>query len=213
MRLRKKIALVAVAATMVLGVTVFAATGIVSSWNASSSSNYEYKTLPTAKQSIKDIGYEPCLIEEFDNGYIFKDGSIINNTLNDDSNTAVEKFKSVSFRYQKNDDKVIFSQDKYDYEMELAGDIIYSDNGIDIYYMSFTNKLVPGDYKLTEEDKKAEASGDLIFSYGTDEISISEVKGVSWNNDNVQYGLTQIDGNLSADDLVEMAKEVIAESK
>ncbi len=48
----------------------------------------------------------------------------------------------------------IFSQDKYNSEIENTGDVIATENGIDIYYYSYMNKCVAGNYKLTEEEKK-----------------------------------------------------------
>ena len=82
-------------------------------------------------------------------------------------------------------------------------------DGVDVYYHSYTNKVVPPDYKLTEEDKKAEESGELVFSYGSSEVEIIEVQSVSWKKDGIYYQLLQIDGNLTADELTEMASEVI----
>ena len=57
MKSKKKISLIAIAAALALGVTVFAANGIVTTWFSSSSSNPEYKSLPSAEQVKSDIGY------------------------------------------------------------------------------------------------------------------------------------------------------------
>ncbi|UKI35294.1 MAG: hypothetical protein L6V93_13995 [Clostridiales bacterium] len=103
----------------------------------------------------KDIGYKPVLIESFENGYTFKNGNVINNNLTDENGKSVEKFKSVSFDYEKNGDIVIFAQDKFNSEAELQGNVAETVNGVDIYYYSFANKTVPGDYKLTDADKKS----------------------------------------------------------
>lgn len=213
MMYKKKIFAIAVAATFVLGSTVFAASRIISHWNSSSSSTPEYTNLPTVEQCIKDVGYEPCLIENFENGYTFDEGSVVKNSLKDDNNKNVEKFKSFTFEYEKNGDKVIFSQGRYTSEMKTSGEKVVSNDGIDIYYTEYTNKSVPANYKLTEEDKAAEANGEFVFSYGSDKVSISEVKGVSWSNGNMHYGLTQIDGSLSTDDFIQMAKEIMAYKK
>lgn len=209
MKSNKKISLIAIAAALALGVTVFATSGIVTTWFSSSSSNPEYKSLPSAEQVKSDIGYEPVLIDTFENGYTFKNGSVINNNLTDESGNSVEKFKSVSFKYEKNGDRVIFSQDKFNTELNTEGEIISTVSGTDIYYFSYTNKIVPPDYKLTDEDKKAEENGELVFSYGSSKVEIREVQSVTWIKDGIQYQLLQIDGKLSADDLVNMAEEII----
>ena len=210
MKSKKKISLIAIAAALALGVTVFATSGIVTTWFSSSSSIPEYKSLPSAEQVKSDIGYEPVLIDTFENGYTFKEGSVINNNLADESGNSVEKFKSVSFEYEKNGDRVIFSQDKFNSESGTEGEIISTVAGTDIYYFSYTNKFVPPDYKMTDEDKKAEENGELVFSYGSSKVEISEVQSVTWRNNGILYQLLQIDGNLSADELVSMAEEIIS---
>lgn len=209
MKSKKKIALIAVAATLVMGITVFAASGIISQWFSSSSSIPDYKTLPTSEQVQKDIGYEAVTIEEFKNGYKFDNGSVVDNVLTDDNGKAVEKFKSVTFRYRKDADEILFSQDKVNSQFEANGEVIATVDGIDVYYYSYTNKVVPPDYKLTEDDKKAEETGELVFSYGSSKVEIKEIQSVSWKKGDVSYQLLQIDGKLTQDELVEMAREII----
>lgn len=210
MKSKRKVSLIAIAATLVLGITVFAASSVVTTWHSSSSSDPDYKSLPTAQQAIKDIGYEPVLIDAFENGYAFEDGSVVNNNLTDENGSSVEKFKSVSFRYKKNGDTVYFSQDKFISEIDMEGEVVSTVNGTDIYYFSYTNKLVPPDYKLTDEDKKAEKNGDLVFSYGSSKVEIIEVQSVTWAKDGIQYSLMQRDGDLSVGELTDMAAEIIS---
>ncbi len=209
MKAKKKILLIAAAAALVLGGTVFAANGIVSNWFSTASSAPDYKSLPTMKQVTRDIGYEPVLVEGFENGYVFKDGHIVRNNLADESGNSVEKFKSVSFDYEKDNDEVIFTQDKFNSEMEPQGDAVKAVNGIDVYYYSYANKTVPADYELTEEDKAAEASGELVFSYGAPDVKIQNVQFVTWVKNGTMCQLLQIDGKLTEDELVKMAEEIL----
>ena len=209
---KKKFALVTAAAIIVLGIAVFAASGIVTSWYGFSSSIPEYTSLPSVEQTIKDVGYAPVLMERFNNGYVFDDGSVLENSLEDDGNNSIEKFKSFSFRYTKDGDTISFTQAQYNAETQQYGVLIASENGTDIYNTGYTNKVVPPDYKQTEEDMKAEESGELVFTYGSDDVSISEVNAVSWEIGNMHFDLLQIDGKLSNDELLQMAKEVIAQN-
>ena len=158
---------------------------------------------------MKDIGYEAVTIDEFANGYKFDNGNIVDNALADETGNVAEKFKSVTFRYEKEGDKVIFSQDKVSSELEPSGEVVSTVDDVDVYYYSYTNKLVPSDYKMTDEDKKAEENGELVFSYGSSEVEIKEVQSVSWKKDGMYYQLLQIDGKLSADELADMATEII----
>ncbi len=209
MRSKKKIALIAAAAALTLGISAFAASGVVSSWFSSSSSVPDYKSLPTAEEVKKDIGYDAVVVDGFENGYVFKNGSVVDNGFADGDGNTVERFKSVSFDYEKEGDTVIFTQDKFSSEVGIAGEVVKSLNGTDIYYHSYKNKSVPGGYELTEADKKAEESGELVFSYGSPEVEIHDIKTVTWVKDGLHFQLLQIDGSLSSDGLVKMAEEVI----
>ncbi len=208
---KKKVGVLLVAATLVLGVVVYAASGIVTSWFSSSSALPEYTKLPTEQECIDDIGYAPVLIEKFENGYVFDDASIVNNSLKDEAGKAVEKFKSIDLRYDKNGDEILMSANKYVSELEISGDVVENIDGTDIYYNKYKNKLVPGNYEMTDEDKKAEESGELVFSYGANEVTISEIQNLYFENDGIKYTLTQIDGKASVDELISMASEIINE--
>ena len=151
------------------------------------------------------------MIDTFENGYCFKDGNIVKNSFKDDNANVIEKFKSVSFDYQKNGDVVSFEQQKFNSKLTPAGDIIATINGTNLYYVHYINKVVSDDYELTEQDKKDQASGKVVFSYdgSVSQIEVSQVQSVNWNKDGIQYDLLQIEGQLSADELADMAREVI----
>ncbi len=206
---KKKICLVVAAATMVLGITAFAASGVIKSWNLSSSSVANYKSLPTAEECVQDTGFSPVLIQSFENGYEFDNGSVVKNDLRDDSDKSVEKFKSLYFRYEKNNDEVTLISQKYDSEMHINGEKAATVGNIPLYYRSYTSKAVPADYELTEEDKKAEKNGELIFSYGANEVTVSEVQNLFWEEDGIKYDLMQINGSLTKEELIDMAEELI----
>ena len=209
MRSKKKIALIAVAAALTLGISAFAASGVVSSWFSSSSSVPDYKSLPTAEEVKKDIGYDAVVVDGFENGYVFKNGSVVDNCFADEDGNTVERFKSVSFDYEKEGDTVTFTEDCFSSEVGIAGEVVKSLNGTDIYYHSYKNKSVPADYQLTKEDKTAEESGELVFSYGSPEVEIHDIQTVTWMKDGMHFQILQIDGRLSSGELVKMAEEVI----
>lgn len=206
---KKKICAIAAAAALAIGAVAYAASGTITMWCGSSASTPEYDSFPTSQQITKDIGYAPKMVETFSNGYTFAGATIVNNALKDESGNSVEKFKSVSVDYKNDDDKVIFSADKFESEIDMSDEVIDEVNGIQLHYSSYTNKVVPSGYELTDEDKQAEENGDLVFSYGSSEVMICEVQGLTWKQDGIQYNLTQIDGKLSADELTEMAVEII----
>ena len=211
MRSKKKILPLLIAATLTIGVTAVAATGKISMWTSSSASRADYTSLRTLEQVTKDIGYRPVLIDTFENGYCFKEGNIRKNSFKDGNANVIENFKSVSFDYQKNGDVVSFEQQKFNSKLIPSGDIIATVNGTNLYYVHYINKVVSDDYELTEQDKKDQSSGKVVFSYddSASQIEVSQVQSVNWNKDDIQYDLLQIDGKLSAGELADMAREVI----
>lgn len=206
---KKKIITIAAAAVMAIGVIAYAASSTITSISSHSYAWDDYKTLPTAERCIKDAGYVPTLIEEFDNGYAFSVGHIAGTEFNGEGGETIEKFKSFHFDYKKGGDKVYFTCEKYSSEMEPKGELAAEENGMKIYYNSFVNKFVPADYELTEEDRRAEENGELVFSYGASEVEVMEIVSVKWSNGEMHYDLMQMNGKLSKDELVDMAKEII----
>lgn len=205
-RSKRIIAVIAIAAALACVGTAFAATGL-RSWQSYPES--EYETLPSVEAVSEDIGYEPVIIEEFENGFVYATGHAVDNDITDESGAVEDSFKSASFTYERNGEEVWFSQEKYDFGTELKGEIIDSVDGIDIYKTGYMNKVVPADYEMTEEDISAEESGELVFSWGSDEVMVMEIKSVEWRVDGINYILMQMGGSVTVDELCTMAKEII----
>lgn len=205
-RKTKRIAFIALAAALLLGTTAFAAGGYVGGWFSGTIEKFE--SMPDEAKLSCELGYTSICIPEFENGYAFKAGSIDNNEVFDPDLGLVDNFKSATFVYEKDGDSVYFTQTKSD-RIAALGEILENHKGIDIYFYSYINKVVPADYQLTMADKAAEESGEVIFSYGSDKIITMEVTDVQWAENGITYNLTQMGGKLSADDMANMAKEII----
>lgn len=202
---KMRICLIAIAAAFLLGTTAFA----ISDGGWFSFREKEYSTLPTQQQFAEDVGYEPVLIECFENGYSYSSGSVMDNREIEGEELSEEGFKSAAFVYEKDGDLLFFNQEKSNSPVNNFGSLYKSVEGIELWYYSYTNKLVPADYEPTEADKAAEESGELIISYGPEEISVIEVCSLSWVNDGINYSLMQMDGKLSPQELCRMAEEII----
>ena len=200
-----RICLIAIAAAFLLGTTAFA----ISDGGWFTFREKEYSTFPTQQQFAEDVGYEPVLIECFENGYSYSSGSVMDNREIEGEELSEEGFKSAAFVYEKDGDLLFFNQEKSNSPVNNFGSLYKSVEGIELWYYSYTNKLVPADYEPTEADKAAEASGELIISYGPEEISVIEVCSLSWVNDGINYSLMQMDGKLSPQELCRMAEEII----
>ncbi|MDD3142290.1 MAG: signal peptide protein, partial [Lachnospiraceae bacterium] len=72
-----------------------------------------------------------------------------------------------------------------------------------------TYKIVPPDYELTEEDKQNQLREDYFISYGSSEVYTQEASNVVWVQDGVTYDLLGFDVDVSADEMMQMAQEII----
>lgn len=205
----KKKLVAAVAATFILGTTAFAA-GKLFSIVGSTSSIPTYRNMPTIEEVNKDFGFKPALVEKFENGYEFKSGHTSNKEGFDESGNSLGKSKELTMFYKKGDAEIsIGIQD-----LSLVGDdttsvLVENYKGSDLKYTSYANKFVPADYEMTEQDKKDEASGKYVFSVGSKEVEISDIKHIEFELDGLYYSILAMDSELTQDDLVKMSYEII----
>ena len=97
---KMRICLIAIAAAFLLGTTAFA----ISDGGWFTFREKEYSTLPTQQQFAEDVGYEPVLIECFENGYSYSSGSVMDNREIEGEELSEEGFKSAAFVYEKDGD-------------------------------------------------------------------------------------------------------------
>lgn len=207
----KKRFMIALVATMIVGTTAFAAGKISSITSTSHGSKIpDYITIPTVEQVKKDFKFNPKLVNKFDNGYTFANGCIVNNQGTDDKGNSVGKTKSLDFTYTKGNDKLsLYMENGRLGERSKQEIVIAKYNGIDLYHQSYANKVVPADYKMTQQDKKDKLSGKYVFSYGSDKEEISQVKYLNWMQYGINYSFLAIDSAISQDELVKMAEQTI----
>jgi hypothetical protein len=215
----KKGLIIAAAAVLVIGSAAIATQGTTRVVTGSSWAVPTYKEIPSAEKLEKDIGITPKILSEFSNGYTFDSATKVDNAIEDlvDGSKRVvvvengkeQKFKSLSINYKNEDDKITLDAEPADFDIEKKASEAENYNGISIGYTAFTNKFVPGNYQQTEQDIKDEAEGKYVFSYGTDDIEIHEVQGVTWIQDGIKYHINAMDSPLNEQELIDIAKEII----
>lgn len=217
----KKVILIAAAVSaLVIGSAAIATPGTIRVISGNSTSFPNYREIPTAQKLQKDIGITPKIMPEFSNGYKFDSAVKVNNAIEDlvdgkervvvvDENGKEQKFKSLSISYKNGDNKITLNADPAGYDIDADGAETENYNGISIRYHAYTNKFVPGNYVQTEQDIKDEEKGKYVFSYGTDDVEIHEVQGLSWVQDGIYYHINAMDSPLGQNDLIGMAKEMI----
>lgn len=200
--------LVAAAVVAVMAVTAIAG-GRMLMINSHSYQSDNYQELPTASWAESKIGAEPKLLNEFSNGYTFDHGGIVENEIVTEGNSKSIPYTSLDFTYTNEDDRVELSMNGVSLPVSPDDECIEQD-GLTLYYNRYTNKIVPTDYNETAEDKAAVESGELVISWGSDEVEVMEFQALSWEQDGVQYSLYGHDIALDRDGLVAMACELMA---
>ncbi len=85
------------------------------------------------------------------------------------------------------------------------------ENGITLTFHDTAFMFVPPDYEPTEEEKQAEANGEIVISYGADEVEHRQFQSVQWEKDGVSYDLYGYETGLDAQTMFGLAAEIIAE--
>ena len=204
----KKFAVV-VAAVAAISVTAVGA-GKVVSLSSGKNIHDSVDTVEKTEEQAKDAGININIVDKFDNGYTFKEGYVGDVDHWDDSGNKVATTKNLSATYVLGDASVYLDADQKNDESEYV-DYVLEENydGTDIYTYEWTNKFVPDDYEMTEQDKIDEAEGKVVFSYGSDEVEVNEIKTVKFVKDNTQVTLMDMDSNVDMGELVNMLKTVI----
>lgn len=200
--------LVAAAVVALMAVTAIAG-GRMLMINSHSYRGDDYQKLPTASWAEEKIGVAPKLLNEFSNGYAFDHGSICENESVNEGNSKTHAYTRLDFTYTNEDHRVELSLNGFSLPMPTDAECIEKD-GLSLYYTSYTNKIVPTDYNETAEDKAAVESGELVISWGSDEVEVMEFQALSWEQDGVQYSLYGHDMALDRDALAAMACELMA---
>lgn len=212
---KKRMAAAVIAATVVVGGSAFAFGGTaISRIFASSSASADYTSLPSAQQCQRDAGFTPALLQNFDNGFVFKDGVIVHNQEQNEDGQTVNKYASLEFDYQKGDEIVSLMQNS-GASQEETGSCVAQKGGVPYYETTKTEKYVSDSYQMTEQDRKEEASGQVEFNVGQSDngVETEQYHGINWTVGGVHYTLYQMNGSLTSAQMLEMAQQITAAAK
>ena len=136
-------------------------------------------------------------IDEFSNGYKFEVGYPSVGKATDADGNTIKEYTSFAVEYKNGDSEIVFFTEPNADVVDMPTDCETVDvDGTTVYTMEDTYKFVPPDYEMTEQDKEDEASGKYIFSYGTDEVEIQNVKQVMWKEGSVICTILDQTGTL-----------------
>lgn len=207
----KKLGMVTALCIAIGSVTVIGAT-IGRSWVGHIANN-TYMSFPAVEKVKEDVGFAPKYTEELPGGFKYSRGGIGESQLMDESGAVLTSNKQVTFMYKGEDKKLNLSLDVTKIEEKFvdhtASKLVGEYNGIQLYYYEQDYKFVPESYKLTEEDKAAQASGKLEISIGASEVSCENIQSINWYEGGMEYTIIGNDYHFDVEQMIAMAKTII----
>ncbi len=155
------------------------------------------------------LGYDVKVKESYQNGFSFKSMNLSTSSGLDDDGNTVTNYRELWVDYERGNETLNVIVCKPLPEESRAAKQTGEYKGIEISYNNDTYKFVPEDYELTAEDKENEKKDDYYISYGSDEVTLSQMSNVNWTDNGIYYSIMGRDTSLSADDMIHMAEEII----
>ncbi len=210
----KKVAVAALGVCLLTGGVCYAAEQMAQ-YYVSSSAPSAYQTDFSAVDSCaKEAGLNVNALETFANGYTFAEVGVDNTAAIGEEDQKLYEFSELVLRYGKEGlpSISIFAEDAvYDagFNEELIYDAVRECDGIELRCYTVNNKFLPVDYELTDEDKANMDKPNYNYAYGSSEIEIKQSMNVVWIKDGVRYQMFGFDLPLSAEEMLDMAEEMI----
>lgn len=208
----KKVVICVAACCLLLGTVSIASSGIIS-YTTVHSWAFGERDFSKLEKLEEKAGFSVKAVEQFQNGYQFSDMSIDHNADHDENGNVIGQYKGIDFSYKKQGEDMLYmntqlAETAYE-EMEREPDVVQVIENIEVKYYLDTYKWVPGDYELTDEDKKNMEKDNYFISMGASEVSENQVSGVSWIQDGIYYHIGNVYGKTEPDILFKMAEELI----
>lgn len=171
-----------------------------------------YNNYSDMDKAQAELGYSVDTVEAFSNGYRFDRMFVDDVNGTDEDGNVIYTFKSLNISYEKGGEASMWLDASKPVEpssREGEPEATRQVEGITLYYDVTTYKFVPPNYELTEEDQAKLERDDFTISYGSSEVEVQQNANVTWERDGVHYNLAGFDLNLSADEMFDMAEEII----
>lgn len=158
------------------------------------------------------LGYAADTVEKFSNGYCFEKMSVDDVNGNDADGNVIYTYKDLNISYEKSGEPTVWLDVAKPVESSVRRgnpEATRQAGGVTLYYDTTTYKFVPSNYELTDEDRANQEKDNFTISYGSDEVEIQTASDVIWEKDGVKYHLMGFDLNLGADEMFDMAEEIM----
>lgn len=208
----KKTVVAAAAACLLTGTVCMAAEKISGYYISSSVPFTEVTEFSDIEKLEKRAKMDAGAPERFANGFAFENACIEEvNETDEQLNKTGDSFLELNLTYKNGGKSVDYNisekEDEYT-EDELAHMQVYESDGLTYYFSQSNFLFVPEGYVPTAEEKEAEAAGELFISEGVTEREEEVYTNLSWNEDGKQHFLSGADLDMSAEELLDMAKQI-----
>lgn len=213
---KKRVIVVAAAMCMFGTIAALAAGKIVGYRSSTMVNEVDYETFADLKKVEADAGISLKAVEKFDNGYQFEKGYKSNVEAMDGTGKVVSQFPEISLHYKKDDMLLTLNAEKEQNlgDEENPGTVAGEHKGIELWYKEDNYMFVPPSYEPSEEERKAEAAGELYISYGSSEVEHEVFHFMQWTDDGIHYLLMSSDENAPGqEEMAAMAKQIIDSEK
>ncbi|MDT3845030.1 MAG: hypothetical protein LIV11_10740 [Bacillota bacterium] len=211
--------IVAAACVMLIGVTAFAGSGIISSiesHNRLGSNIAVYKDMTKLENSIH---MDVLTVEKFNNGFSFRNAEILDEANYSADGADLADVSGVDITYSKDGmadiyleaEPVLTIRNDKDTSMEtrMVGDVA-------VKYSLDEYLFLPPDQegKVSQELlDRMEKDDHFFISYGSEQEKTQMITNLSFDVAGVHYSLVTFDTTLTVDELFDMAEELITSGK
>lgn len=204
-------ALAAVCTITVMGtVTAIAGGKITGLFSSVSRDDMVHSKAELVQLAENQMRTAPKLVDTFSNGISFNEGSITKIEGRDLNQNPMLTYPELYAGYGDNDRVALHVHEHQDMIPQGSSTVIkqevYQDITLEVHEDNYL--FLPPDAKPSEDDLKLEEEGQLMISYGSSEEERKVYRYVNWSENGIEYLLSSFD-DLSCDDLIGMAKEVI----
>ena len=211
----KKVIIGTAAACLAVGTVCIAGSGL-KMYYSSGSNIPNYTSFADLAKAETEAGYEVDAVETFENGFAAEGIHLNDMWIENEAGQSEGKEKEISIDYRKGNENITFFARKL-MESENAEQLLHGRTpdkqlqagDVSVIFTQTTNKFVPADYELTEEDKKNMESEDFNLAYGSSEVQINQGYHVLWIENNILYTLYGTDLSISPEEMLHMAEEMI----
>ncbi len=207
---KKRLIIGVVLASLLISTGV--AAGKTAGYKSSISLNHKYNSYGDLDKAEERLGYEVDAVEGFENGYQFRGITVDKTDAIDEEGNTLYSFPEMWILYERAGSpkiSLVINKPLENGQSKKAPDRTKMCGDVELRNDIYTYKFVPPGYELTEEDKINEQRDDYYISVGSEQVEIKKSMHVTWEKDGAHYNLFGFDLDVTGEELLEMAEEIL----